>query len=301
MYTTWSYLEAFMACELLSKVLDIPSWVPDWSTPLKREDNYFTTGNTSARIAAQPTFDKTGLRCTVSGVRAGLVQSRRFTREEFNRFVRALKPPEESSTDLYMTGHTLSEVCCRVLVANGFRDTRLPPDPRLPDFARSLNLLKLAWSDDASGTDFGHVHSNLHFHHMQQVTQTRWVCKTPEGYLGLAPIEAQFGDVLCVLLNCAFPVILRIAASYTWLLVGPCYAHGLMNGEGIYRNSRFNRSGRDGHTEMFNPENGLPYLSAEETLEEGGIKVESTREAPYQPFVAPEILRAAGIQVEDFV
>ena len=55
--------------------------------------------------------------------------------------------------------------------------------------------------------------------------------KTREGYIGLAPQNAQLGDQVCVLLGCNLPMLLRSTSKSQYQVVGPCYVHGLMNGE----------------------------------------------------------------------
>ncbi|CZR61815.1 uncharacterized protein PAC_11712 [Phialocephala subalpina] len=55
---------------------------------------------------------------------------------------------------------------------------------------------------------------------------------TAGGYLGLGPVEPVPGDLLCVLNKCPFPVILRKVNSH-YVLVGPCFVLGLMDGEAV--------------------------------------------------------------------
>lgn len=52
------------------------------------------------------------------------------------------------------------------------------------------------------------------------------------GLYVLAPTAVKEGDVLCVLFGGATPYILRRHGS-SWLLVGECFAYGMMFGEGI--------------------------------------------------------------------
>ena len=47
-------------------------------------------------------------------------------------------------------------------------------------------------------------------------------------------IQHEEGDILCVLLGCSFPVILRPTNGY-YLLIGEVYVDELMNGEAIAR------------------------------------------------------------------
>ncbi|PVH83556.1 HET-domain-containing protein [Cadophora sp. DSE1049] len=53
-----------------------------------------------------------------------------------------------------------------------------------------------------------------------------------KGYIGLGPVPAKKGDLICVLYGCSVPVILRKVDKH-YILVGECYVHGLMDGEAL--------------------------------------------------------------------
>ncbi|KAH7417920.1 heterokaryon incompatibility protein-domain-containing protein [Cadophora sp. MPI-SDFR-AT-0126] len=53
-----------------------------------------------------------------------------------------------------------------------------------------------------------------------------------KGYIGLGPVPARQGDLICVLYGCSVPVILRKVDKH-YILVGECYVHGLMDGEAL--------------------------------------------------------------------
>jgi hypothetical protein len=58
------------------------------------------------------------------------------------------------------------------------------------------------------------------------------------GRVGLAPIDCQLGDVICVFVGaCVPPRVLRPndahAEATTFSFVGGCYLHGIMNSEAL--------------------------------------------------------------------
>lgn len=58
--------------------------------------------------------------------------------------------------------------------------------------------------------------------------------KTSGRFYGLAPCAAKEGDLICILFGSTVPFVLRLDdASGKWGLVGECYVHGFMYGEGI--------------------------------------------------------------------
>lgn len=61
---------------------------------------------------------------------------------------------------------------------------------------------------------------------------------TSRGFLGLAPPEAQVGDIVCVFLGARVPYILRKDEDF-FKLVGECYVQLIMLGEAVHRFKRF--------------------------------------------------------------
>jgi Heterokaryon incompatibility protein (HET) len=61
--------------------------------------------------------------------------------------------------------------------------------------------------------------------------QFRTLFATQSGYIGLGPLSMQPTDVVCVLLGCSVPVVIRNEAPNCHVLVGECYMHGIMDGE----------------------------------------------------------------------
>ena len=56
---------------------------------------------------------------------------------------------------------------------------------------------------------------------------------TQDGFIGMAPHETRKGDVVCLLLGCRVPVVLRERTEGGYELVGEAYVHGIMKGEAM--------------------------------------------------------------------
>ena len=63
--------------------------------------------------------------------------------------------------------------------------------------------------------------------------QFRTLFVTQTGYIGLGPLTMQPGDLVCVLLGCSIPMVIRSEAPNRHVLVGECYIHGVMDGEAL--------------------------------------------------------------------
>lgn len=58
-----------------------------------------------------------------------------------------------------------------------------------------------------------------------------------KGYVGLAPLHAQVGDVIVLFENANFPYILRDYGDGTYAFIGEAYVHGIMYGEYVKGNT----------------------------------------------------------------
>jgi len=64
-------------------------------------------------------------------------------------------------------------------------------------------------------------------------SRTQRLVFTRNGRLGMAPNEAQKSDIVCILLGCDVPVLVRLGENENdpVRIVGSCYIHGIMAGE----------------------------------------------------------------------
>jgi hypothetical protein len=68
------------------------------------------------------------------------------------------------------------------------------------------------------------------FLHVHVLSAQRRLFVTKDGYMGTAPMGAQKGDRICVLLGCNVPLIIRPEGD-GFLIIGDTYIYGMMNGE----------------------------------------------------------------------
>jgi hypothetical protein len=65
---------------------------------------------------------------------------------------------------------------------------------------------------------------------LRLVTAGRSFFVTPEGYMGLGPRFAEKGDLVCILLGCSVPILIRKREA-KYAVVGDTYIYGMMHGE----------------------------------------------------------------------
>jgi len=59
----------------------------------------------------------------------------------------------------------------------------------------------------------------------------RRLFRSVQGYVGLAPVNAQPGDIICLFFGSYLPHVLRPALKDKYRLVGEAYVHRIMDGE----------------------------------------------------------------------
>ena len=60
----------------------------------------------------------------------------------------------------------------------------------------------------------------------------RRIFQTEKGFIGQGPATSTNGDIVCILLGCPVPMVLRVVKNH-YELVGEAYMHGIMQGEVI--------------------------------------------------------------------
>lgn len=327
---TRSHNTEFLAsCELLSISLpNLPTWVPDWSCPMHVQDDIVNRWSACGWISAQAKHLSLGngvLR--VAGIQAAKVERVYYFGDgrrdaEFQDIIEALwqfyevgdaKPLGKP----YFGGGTLLDACLRTLNMNGFDDIWFPVNKAEPNYSQVKQELLLAWKEDGSW-DWDH-----YFQHRLSSSEDyeafirdgligRGIFCSSEGYMGLVPYGTRRGDIICVVLGCKVPIVLRraLADETQWEVVGACYVEGLMNGEAIYgvlpnHYRAVRHTGKDPAIDAYKTailDNRTQTLKTDpaEFLDEVGIHATRYQRDPHILEVAPEVLREAGVDLQDF-
>ena len=119
----------------------------------------------------------------------------------------------------------------RTLICNRTREESLPP----PEWTSQCYKCIVAGSVEAltklSPEEFAYM--RLYLAAMIKSTRGRRFCiSSKESHFLLAPMWARAGDLLCILLGCDFPVMLRQEDEH-YYFVGEAYIHDVMNGQAM--------------------------------------------------------------------
>jgi hypothetical protein len=67
---------------------------------------------------------------------------------------------------------------------------------------------------------------------LRSCARNRRLVRTSDGKLGLAPAHTNYGDIVCILMGCSLPVILRPVGT-KFLVIGEAYIYGISDGEAM--------------------------------------------------------------------
>ena len=156
----------------------------------------------------------------------------------------------------YLTAECIQDVYWRTLIANMFSDFTSPPLGFFDSFATYLEherLYLFCENQEEVNKEFSKkmtaddvVKYRLFEESLVRVGRERVLFATTNGYAGLGPHGLKKGDRICLILGAATPFIIRekelaeetgnedmADGDGIFVLVGECYIHGLMGGEGM--------------------------------------------------------------------
>lgn len=230
-------------CQFPKTVANLPTWVPDWSTPLrhsfeglKLQTLFRAAGDTKrvVRVIERAGTPSISLRCVeldrlqtfapawsspASGGPANgvtLLASAWLHKAEsalvHNNECRPL--PQDAFWRTIIADHELG-------IAS---DYQRATDRSFASFQALYHYSKLDEDD--------RVVSDLFVRRMTNTLESYKMCRTEQGRLCLVPKHARTSDVVCVVAGENIPYVLRrVSSEYT--LVGPAYIHALMDGDGL--------------------------------------------------------------------
>lgn len=223
-------------CSFSKKIAQTPTWVPNWSTITVRR--HWTAladaeSRSHARYISKGVLEVTGL--CVSAVRevwTDLLGRIPTDRGAFARIIRELESTTMNCIDSDMRREEL-RCLCRVLCGNEFSDTFSPPNNAYPDRQEAENYVRRfsEWSIGRSAEPPKPYIKYINV--INGFLIGRSLITTADGRLSMAPDVTIAGDLVCILLGCRSPVVLRPVSDSKYAVVGECYLDGIMSGEAL--------------------------------------------------------------------
>jgi hypothetical protein len=228
------------SCQMTNSTVGIPSWTPDWSTPLKHPP-LLKVGHENPWDNVVPLSFPTDRTLRVYGVESATVRevfplddpsngkSPYVFRDKLRNVLSVTL--RISSGGLYKTGETMQEAVCRTLAVNNLDDIFFPPRKTKHQYSDCLRTIETLKQDTISDM------TKHHLEVFRSLSEGRIYFTTEGGHIGMAPSSVQPSDIVCSLIGCSKPVLLRPTtnkANTQYRLVGECYVHGLMGHEPIF-------------------------------------------------------------------
>lgn len=219
-------LDILRCCELSDEHGDLPSWTPNWSIGTMIFGN--ATGDASAPASAQY-LGKGVLR--VEGIFGGVLATMEIYQESiyYNGDCSEIykMAPENVLDEVAHGGGILLDSFCRTLAGGDFRDSH-PDREDYPTWQSSRQTVSEILRTSGG---YKQTHDKDFLGHVSYYGWGRCFFTTEDGKTGWAPKAARTGDIVCVILGCAAPVVLRKTEGARYQVVGECYMDGIMDGE----------------------------------------------------------------------
>ncbi|RHZ65262.1 hypothetical protein CDV55_107570 [Aspergillus turcosus] len=229
--------------------LSEPTWIPDWSKKEVIFGRNYWRGFASSQFAAAASFSSDGRVLKTPGIKAieirhlqaiPVMRDRHVTEVE-NALVHLLSRTN-GLEGTYITGVSMLEAYTRTFLANALAENAEPwrgEDPTLQEAMDIISQLNNANNDSQPHHSRALGPSDAFFKIARAMVGGRQLMFDSDGYIGIVPRLAREGDIICILLGCHSPMVLRPAdavnnngsGSGMFHLVGECYVLGLSEGE----------------------------------------------------------------------
>lgn len=245
----WRWIVRFDCCNLLSQcelqiddLPSMPSWTPDWSKKETIFGRVFWRGAASSQLAAVYSLSSDRRVLSLSGTSTMTITRLQvvpdiLTARHVKDVADAIRHliPEGELSGQYVTGVSMKEAYTRTILANALEEYSEPwvgYEPNLEDAMHMLgHLYRPEEERDPEHKSLGPLTG--FFGVSRAMLGGRQLMHATGGYLGIAPPLAREGDVVCVLLGCHTPMVLRPHGGNEFRVVGECYTLGISEGEAV--------------------------------------------------------------------
>lgn len=324
------------SCDLNSiSVPGLPSWVPDWSKPTTVSHDLLTPWSACGFISANAKYLGDGV-LRVAGIPTNRIESVRDLHHPVDDgiikypaitfdYIWRCYPGDSFIDSPYDETQSMTDAYCRTFHGGLFPENwhSSSYSHHLQPFDEAKEALKRIWAVEKDWTGYEDLKKD------PLVKEFLYRCShwifgrcffiTEDGYIGLAPLGTEPGDIISVILGCHFPVVLRkdpessVKSGETrWKVVGICYINGMMYGEAIYGSlpshyrpvihdsaAEDERICDTGYALLDKRTNHLKSDPAA-LLEELGIQPSVWSRSPHRLEVSESVSREAGVGLHNF-
>lgn len=222
-----------MSSGLNNKPSEMPTWVTDWT--VRNTPRLFTKGRASRHVKSKSHYRGAGT-LSVTGISSANVQQvLRIEHRNHRLLIADLQRVAHHGTlqASYTGGDSLLTAYCNTICANDFTEVYFPSNELFPQYRESLDFLSMILQTgkrQVPGCSTS-TEAEKFLSRVESYCENKSFIKTSGGYIGLARRHIQPGDLICVLLGCQTPMLLRPTSDSRYQVLGSCYVHGLMDRE----------------------------------------------------------------------
>jgi len=233
-------LSMLLGCELQGTSPHMPTWVPNWSMDLRTAPISGGQNHPSAMFESITTSKGEGVLSVAGAALATIhsVQPMHFGVSEdedgFQNMLTLLwkivisNPATSNEKEISQ----LSAVC-DALCSGLFRHATIPAREYDPEFKSAMQSFKsISTRSSLFPVDVDSADDRASYQRtVRHLCRNRSFFVTTEGSVGIAPLSARPGDIVCVLLGCYSAILLRQTGKDTYQVVGQTYMSGANTGE----------------------------------------------------------------------
>ena len=227
-------LDMLRLCDKRDAPSTMPTWV-DWSD--SSEVRRIGMARADAGTAALASCSGEGL-LTAMGIQAAtvyevwLVDQIPITQDSSAKVIANLITRVLGSKAVEASQASIKSLC-HVLTGGTLFEYILPLDNGFPQLDETIQYLNecRSWALGRSQTS-PELHDQFIWH-TRRMMRGRSLITTMEGHPGLVPKTTRVGDIICVILGCMTPLVLRQKNALQYEVIGPCCLDGIMSGEAL--------------------------------------------------------------------
>ena len=223
-------LRILSLCNIRARRPDQPTWVPNFDVAGLADQLRLSraSGESKSKMRQidRRTLEVTGIHVATVRLVDTLIPAK-CSIEELVKSIQRLIPQRHIEKVAYIGGGSLLDAYSRTLCGDFFIGSILHK-PGFVSLEETKEALRNALLSEQS-------YNRYLFSHRQDFGfyVGKRFFTTEEGYIGMAPEEAESGDQVCVLLGCDSLILLRTVENGRYLVVGEGYVQGLMRTEGL--------------------------------------------------------------------
>ena len=244
-------LDIFNSC-FYDSCSDLPTWVPDWSTqlvahyPLEPKHSEFHasgyyTQTTIAEAKGKILIVKASILEQVEQLSdSKLHLGDNYLQDYYESYVSMVRNQQQAaqslssmvaSSSLYANEESQREAFWRAFLGESNTNDQLSAEleRKVQQFCTNLDSII------ANEIDLAHFNAQAYGATEERLVHNasgRKICLTHTGRVGWVPGAARVGDSVGLVLGSAVPILLRQEGD-SYLMIGQCYIHGIMGGEGM--------------------------------------------------------------------